>query len=86
MIGAISGVSGKQAKGAAMEAHAGTIGIRARRRHRPRTEWLTQLMLRVREQRVERARRAHAMRESSIELGSVQGSEHSHLLRRPRGF
>jgi hypothetical protein len=69
-----------------MEAHAGTIGIRTRRRRRPRTEWLTQLMLRVREQRMERARRAHAMRETSAGLTSVQGSEHSHLLRRPRGF
>jgi hypothetical protein len=73
-------------KGAAMEAHAGTIGVRTRPQRSSRTGWLARLMLRARQQRLEHARRAHALRESAGPLGSVQGSEHSHLLRRPRGF
>jgi hypothetical protein len=69
-----------------MEAHAGTIGIRtgtARRQRRPR---LTAFIDGIRRRRQERARRAHALRTNRGGAPFVPGSEHTQLLRRPKGF
>lgn len=85
--GAMSGLIEKRARGAAMEAHAGTIGIRTRRRRgRGASTWLTSLRANVRDRRQQRARRAHALRESGASTPYVPGSEHTHLLPRSRGF
>jgi len=69
-----------------MGAHAGTIGIRTGQgAERPRRR-LAQIRDAVRQRRRERARRAHTLRASGARASYVPGSEHSHLLQRPRGF
>ncbi len=40
----------------------------------------------IRARREEWARRAYAMRTHGLQITSLPGSEHAHLLRRPRGF
>jgi hypothetical protein len=83
---AMTGLTDKQAKGAAMEAHAGTITIGTQKRRKPRAHRLAQFRARMRERRVQRAERAYSIRTSGIRAPSIPGSEHSHLLRRHRGF
>ena len=69
-----------------MEAHAGTIGIRTRRRRWHSASRLTSLRANVRDRRLQRARRAHALRASGASAPYVPGSEHTHMLPRARGF
>lgn len=69
-----------------MEARAGTIGIRTGYAKRQRRVHLSALVDGLRRRREERARRAHAMRMNGQGAAFVAGSEHTHLLRRPRGF
>jgi hypothetical protein len=47
---------------------------------------LTQLRESLRQRREERARRAHTMRMNGSQASFVPGSEHTHVLRRRRGF
>ena len=75
-----------QPRGAAMEAHAGSITIGTGRTARPRRRVLSQFRGALRRRRIERAERAYALRMNGERTGSVQGSEHTHLLNRPRGF
>ena len=81
-----TGLNGKRAKGAAMEAHAGTITIGTGQAVRPRRRRLAEIMAAVRQRRIARAERAHSLRANGKVPYSVPGSEHAHLLRRPRGF
>lgn len=69
-----------------MEAHAGTIGIRTGYARRPRASRLAQIRQAIRDRRQERAQRAYALRMSAQQVSFVPGSEHTHLMRRPRGF
>jgi len=69
-----------------MEAHAGTITIGIGRTDRPRRRLLARLRAAARRLRIERAERIHMLRANRSELQSLPGSDHSHLLRRPRGF
>ena len=69
-----------------MEAHAGGITIGTGRVMRPRRRALSQLREAIRRRKAGRAERAYAMRMSGERLESVPGSEHAHLLKRPRGF
>ena len=69
-----------------MEAHTGTVTFprkwtRSRRRSR-----LVEIRAAIRRRRLARTERAYSMRVNGPEAYSVPGSEHSHLLRRPRGF
>jgi hypothetical protein len=52
-------------KGAAMEAHAGTIGIGTKNSRRPRSRRLQMIRQRARARRRERAIRAHGIRAGS---------------------
>jgi len=83
---AITGLMQKRAKAAAMEAHAGTIEIRSGYADKRRPSRLALLREGIRRRRRERARRAHALRESGIHAPYVPGSEHTHMLRRGKGF
>jgi hypothetical protein len=69
-----------------MEAHAGTIGIRTGHARKQRRDWLTAFVDGARRRRQERARRAHALRLNGASSSFVPGSEHTHVLQRPRGF
>jgi len=69
-----------------MEAHAGSITIRAGRATRPRRRRFADLVTAIRAARLERARRAHSLRTRGRQAYSVPGSEHTHLIHRPRGF
>jgi hypothetical protein len=69
-----------------MEAHTGAVTFprewsRSRRRSR-----LAEIRAAVRRGRAARAERAYSMMVSGPETRSIPGSEHSHLVRRPRGF
>jgi hypothetical protein len=69
-----------------MEAHTGAVTFPrewTRRRRRPR---LAEIRAAIRRRRDERAERAYSMRVAGPAMHSVPGSEHSHLVRRPRGF
>jgi hypothetical protein len=79
------GLVGKRAKGAAMEAHTGTIGIGTAGRTRPWRQRLAQLRAALRRRRIDRAARAHSLRVNGAGGRSIPGSEHTHLLRQ-RGF
>jgi hypothetical protein len=73
----------KKARGVAMEAHTGTIGIGTEYRAKPRgPRSLAALRERIRQRSEERARRAHALRANGVAASYVPGSEHTHLLRR----
>ena len=62
------------------------IGIpTGRTKERARPRGLTRLREGIRSRRLERARRAHALRASRPRAPYVPGSEHTHLLRQ-RGF
>ena len=69
-----------------MEAHAAGITIRAGRTIKPRRGAFAELMAAIRAARLERARRAHSLQTSGPQVYSLPGSEHTHLIRRPRGF
>ena len=71
-------------KGATMEAHAGTITIG--RTARPRSRRLAELMASIRRRRIQQAERAYSLRANGAAIRSLSGSEHTHLIRRPRGF
>jgi hypothetical protein len=66
-----------------MEAHAGTITIGTTR---PRRRRLAELRETIRRRRLDRAARAHSIRVNGAKTYSIQGSEHSHVLRPPRSF
>lgn len=66
-----------------MEAHAGTIIIGTQ--VRPRRRRLAELRETIRRRRLARAERAYSLRMSGTSARSIQGSEHTHLLRQ-RGF
>jgi hypothetical protein len=83
---AITGLVEKRAKGAAMEAHSGTIGIPGGYADERRPNRMTLLREGIRRRRRERARRAHALRESGVQAPYVPGSEHTHMLPRGMGF
>jgi hypothetical protein len=68
-----------------MEAHAGTISVGIGRRVRPRRR-LLQLRDGIRRGRAQRAERAYSIRASGVDARPVPGSEHTHLLNRPKGF
>jgi hypothetical protein len=69
-----------------MSARAGTIGVRHRYPVKRQTRRLTLIGERIRRRRRERARRAHALRESGARAPYVPGSEHTHMLPPARGF
>jgi hypothetical protein len=69
-----------------MEAHAGRIGIDIVRPAKPRRRLLAELRAALRQRRTERAERAYRLQANRGELQSLPGSDHSHLVRRPRGF
>jgi hypothetical protein len=75
-------------KGAEMEAHAANIGIAIDTgvRPRPRRRRLAELMSAFRGRSARQAERAYRAQANRAEIASLQGSEHTHLLRRPRGF
>jgi hypothetical protein len=81
-----TGLNGKRARGAAMEAHAGTISIGARRVREPRRKRLAALVAAVRRGLNTDAERAYRRQRNGKGAYSVPGSEHTHLIRRPRGF
>jgi len=68
-----------------MEAHAGTISIGTGRRIKTRRR-LSQLREGIRRRRAERAERAYSLRMNGTTGPSVPGSEHTHLINRPRGY
>jgi hypothetical protein len=80
-----TGLAQSEARGAAMEAHAGTISVGAGRRIKTRRR-LLQLREGLRRHRAQRAERAYSRRMNGIGARSIPGSEHSHLINRPRGF
>jgi hypothetical protein len=68
-----------------MEAHAGTITIGTGRRIKARHR-LLRLREGIRRLRAERAERAYSLRINGAGAPSVPGSEHTHLINRPRGY
>jgi hypothetical protein len=64
----------------------GTIGIRTGYARKQRRIRLTAFVDGVRRRRQERARRAHALRVNGAGASFVPGSEHTHVLRGPKGF
>jgi hypothetical protein len=67
-----------------MEAQAGTIRIPAESTEKAPRKRLRSYIKAAKARRLERAIRAHALRNSGISAPSIPGSEHSHLLgRRP---
>jgi hypothetical protein len=70
-----------------MEAHAGTISIGTGVAKSPRKRRLATIREGIRRRRRERVERAHILRMNGIGArSSVPGSEHAHLISRPRGF
>jgi hypothetical protein len=65
---------------------AGMIGILTAPEARHRRERIARIRERIRQRRRERARRTHALRASGAPTSHVAGSEHTHLVRRPRGL
>jgi hypothetical protein len=68
-----------------MEAHTGAVTFPREWAQRPRRSRLAEIRNAIRRKRAERAERAYSLRQS-VRVYSVPGSEHSHLVRRPRGF
>jgi hypothetical protein len=83
-----TGLKGNRMEGAEMEAHTASIeiGIETGISAKPRRSRLAELRTALRERRRQRAERAYSLRANQTELRSIQGSEHMHLIRRPRGF
>jgi hypothetical protein len=75
-----------QQRGAPMEAHAGSITIGTGRAAKPRLRALSQLREAIGRRKSARAERAYATRMNGGRSDWVPGSEHTHLLKRPRGF
>lgn len=69
-----------------MEALTGALTFPREWAQRPRRSRLAEIRNAIRRRRVEQADRAYSLRASSTRMHSVPGSEHSHLIRRPRGF
>ena len=69
-----------------MEAHTPAIGIGTRRAAKPRRRRLAELLTMIRRRRTEGIERAYNRQASGVRQSSLPGSEHAHLLRRPRGF
>jgi hypothetical protein len=70
-----------------MEAHAGSITIGAgREAGHPRRRVLSWLREAIQQRKGRRAELAHTLQVNRERIDSVQGSEHTHLLNRPRGF
>jgi hypothetical protein len=67
------------------DVHAG-IGVLAVPEARHRREKIARMRERIRQRRRERARRAHALQSSGSHATYVPGSEHSQMLRSPKGF
>jgi hypothetical protein len=80
-----TGLTQNEARGAAMEVHAGTISVGAGRIIKPRRR-LLQLREGLRRRRAQRAERAYSLRMNGTSARSIAGSEHAHLIHRPRGF
>jgi hypothetical protein len=69
-----------------MEAHTGAITFPSEWTKRPRRRLLHLLRELVRTRRETAALRAYTARSSHSVPTSIPGSEHTHLLHRPRGF
>jgi hypothetical protein len=69
-----------------MEAHAGTLTIGTPNALRPRRKRMAGIVTALRRRLSERAERAHSRQVNGTRPISVPGSEHAHLIRRPRGF
>jgi hypothetical protein len=69
-----------------MEAHTGAVTFPREWAQSPRRPRLAAIREAITQRRAASAERAHSMRQSASPRYSVPGSEHSHLLRRPRGF
>jgi PleD family two-component response regulator len=65
---------------------AGAIDVLTRPEARHRRERIARMRERIRQRRRERARRAHALRSRGSRATYVPGSEHSQMLRGPKGF
>ena len=69
-----------------MEAHTGAVTFPTEWTKSPRRSRLAEIRAALRRRRLVRVERAYSMRVSGPRAYSVPGSEHSHLIRRPRGF
>ena len=69
-----------------MEAHTGTITIRTGKILEPRRNRFAEVMTAIRRRRSARAERAYSLRANAPRVTSLPGSDHTHLIRRPRGF
>jgi hypothetical protein len=69
-----------------MEAHTGAVTFPSDWTQSPRRSRLREIRAAIRRRRMARMERAYSMRASGSHTYSVPGSEHSHLLGRPRGF
>jgi hypothetical protein len=68
-----------------MEAHAETITIVTPKAIKPRRKRLAEILAAVRRRLDESTERAHSRQLNGTPY-SVPGSDHTHLIRRPRGF
>jgi hypothetical protein len=69
-----------------MEAQTGAVTFPSDWTQRPRRSRLAEIAAALSRRRAARAERAHSMRVNGPQIYSVPGSEHSHLIHRPRGF
>jgi hypothetical protein len=69
-----------------MEAHTGAVTFPTEWTQSPRRSRLAEIRTALRRRRMARVERAYSMRVSGPRTYSVPGSEHSHLIGRPRGF
>jgi hypothetical protein len=69
-----------------MEAHTGAVTFPKEWTRRPRRRRLHRLRTLVRAHRERAALAAYTAKSNRSVLTSIPGSEHTHLLRRPRGF
>ena len=70
-----------------MEAHTGSITLGTGREvGHPRRHVLSWIRETIQRRKGGRAERAYTLRINRERIESVQGSEHTHLLNRPRGF
>jgi hypothetical protein len=69
-----------------MKAHSGAIRIPTGTTTPSFRRRLASLRAAIRRRRAARAARAYSLRASGAQIHSVPGSEHSHEIRRPRGF
>ena len=69
-----------------MEAHTGAVTFPSEWAKRPRRRRISEIRAAIGRRRAMRAERAYSLRASATGVESIPGSEHSHLMRRPRGF